>query len=248
MAGGFPVGYSWGGAITGSTPSSSNGVLVTASVSTNVKGSYTQLVASTANDCSCLLVTITRSATGSVGFLIDIAVGGSGSEVVIAPNLAYVTLTAAASTSASQYLVPCSIPAGSRIAARIQASTAATALQISAICITDAMASFSPGGFIDDYGTLTATSLLSAVDAGATTNTKGAYTQLTASTTKDYRGFILGIGQGTTTSSSPAGSYMFATIDVAIGGAGAEKIILGDYQVMSLVPSAALQRWHPGSS
>lgn len=248
MAGGFPVGYSWGGAINGSTPSSSNGVTVTASASTNTKGSYTQLIAATSSDCSCLLVTVTRSTAGSTGFLIDISVGGAGSEIVIAPNLAYVTLTTAANITASQYLIPCSIPASSRVAARIQASTSSAALQISAICITDTMASFAPSGFMDDYGTLTATSLLSAVDAGATANTKGAYTQLTASTTRDYRGFILGIGQGTTTSSSPAGSYMFATIDVAIGGAGAEKIILGDYQVMSLVPSAALQRWNPGSS
>lgn len=248
MAGGFPVGYSWAGATTGSTPSSSNGISITASATANTKGSYSQLIASTTADCSALLVTLDRTTNSNVAGLLDIAVGGAGAEKVIAPNLHWHSSSVNPQMIAHQFLIPCSIPAGSRISARCQSSGVSTIIVTSVICISDMMASYAPAGFLDDIGTLTATSLLASVDPGATANTKGSYTQLIASTTRDYRGFLLCVGHATTTPSNLGGVYMFATVDLAVGGAGTENIIIADYQISSAVPTTSLSAWNPTSA
>src|SRR5512138_3447198 len=60
-------------------------VLLTAGVA-NVKGAYSQLIASTPFDVAGLLFFCTIVSAGTP-YLMDIAIGGAGSEQVVVPNL-----------------------------------------------------------------------------------------------------------------------------------------------------------------
>ena len=105
----------------------------TTSGTANVKGSYSQLTAS-CNEVSYLIVMVNKgSATATDYQLVDIAIGGAGSEQIILPNLR------SSQTSSAGHLVPClygypvKIPAGTRIAARIAFGQASKTAQISCI-------------------------------------------------------------------------------------------------------------------
>ena len=104
--------------------------------STNTKGAYATIGTTVADLAGFMIVVDTQNAIGSsnaIGYtqwLIDIAVGATGSEVVILPNLyqAGYTLTlnyAAIFVPVTMYF-PIQIPVGSRIAARAQSTTAYT--------------------------------------------------------------------------------------------------------------------------
>src|SRR5262249_53937045 len=87
------------------------------------KGSWSTLISSTSEDVCALLITITSSITAR-SFLIDIGVGGAGSETVIVPNLPF--STGDAFSNFWSILVPVSIAAGSRIAVRSEANTSSS--------------------------------------------------------------------------------------------------------------------------
>lgn len=109
------------------------GTLIDPGVTPNTKGSYAQLTASTTDDIAGFFMGFdnqTDPASGSVGnlyWLVDIAVGGAGSEQPILPNYLLfgysVNGIALVNNMASPYF-PMKIPAGSRLAARSQCSTA----------------------------------------------------------------------------------------------------------------------------
>lgn len=105
-----------------STPSNSiPGTNVTASSSVNTKGSYAQLISSTDYDSYGFFLIPANATDPNVAttMLFDIAVGGSGSEVVVLSNI---MLTTGTNNSNGQVtaLIPIFIPKGTRIAARCQ--------------------------------------------------------------------------------------------------------------------------------
>jgi hypothetical protein len=116
----------------GSDTANSTGTTVTSGAA-GTKGSYAQLTAS-CNEVSYLIVMVNKgSATATDYQLVDIAIGGAGSEQIILPNLR------SSQTSSAGHLVPClygypvKIPAGTRIAARIAFGQASKTAQISCI-------------------------------------------------------------------------------------------------------------------
>ena len=104
------------------------GSLITASASANTKGSYTQLVAATARDYIGFVLYFGAPSTGAGASrgLYDIAIGSIGSEIVIVPNIG---ANAVQVNSKPAYSGPffINIPAGTRIAARMQADTGSQA-------------------------------------------------------------------------------------------------------------------------
>lgn len=104
-----------GGALT----ATSLPTAVTASASLHTKGSYTELLAATTKRSTCLMILI-RSSTAASDFLIDVATGAAGSEVVLIPDLLY-----ASSLTDMNYTFPLRISAGTRISARCQADVSA---------------------------------------------------------------------------------------------------------------------------
>ncbi len=118
-----PSGY--GRATTyGADTGTSNGVTLTTPGATNTKGAWTQIVAATTNPCRFLLAAPCLRAAStqlSVTGLIDIGVGGSGSEVVLIPDV-YFDASSSEDLVSVAAAVPVNLPAGVRLSARYQGS------------------------------------------------------------------------------------------------------------------------------
>lgn len=222
MAGGFYipdglancVGY---GQVTGTTAQTS-----TTTGAANTKGSYTQLTASTTADATCLMVESNTVASGNATSK-DIAIGAAGSEKIIIPDL----VDASPAVSFHNYTFwPVSIPSGTRIAFRAQSTSASDTPSIS-IWLFDNGTMGRGSGIIDTIGFVSASTQGTTVDAGATANTKGSYAQITASTSVDYAGFCCHFD---TLAVNFAASVGFL-IDIAIGAAASEKVIIPNLYV-----------------
>jgi hypothetical protein len=117
-SGGFthPAGHS-GGEGVGVATATSLPTLLTANAAGNTKGSYAQLIASTAHDYSGFI--FYADAVSGTTYLVDLAIGGAGSEIPIMPNI-YL-----GSAAGAMFYAPIAIPAGTRVAARCQCAAAA---------------------------------------------------------------------------------------------------------------------------
>lgn len=215
LAGGGP--WPSGGAVL----ASSGGTSVTTGAA-NVKGSFATLVASTASASDAIMVSLS-TASSTRSHLVDIAIGAAAAEVVIIPNLLIATL----GNDTALFLFPVRIPAGVRISARAQSTAASAVVTVSVNLTSDGFALSSPLGRVTAYGTATASSGGISTDPGGTANTKGAWAELTASTTYPTRSVIMAYSNqanGTRTS----GKHLF---DLAIGASGSEIVVLGDLRV-----------------
>ena len=189
----------------------------------NTKGSWTELIASTSAVSDYIIVTLDHDDSGIEEFLIDIGVGGSGSEQVIVGNLPW-SGRQDASHSPLYYALPIRVPSGSRVAVRGQ-GTQARSLK----CTLQLFGLGSKGlsGFTSAkaYGVSTATSRGITVDPGGTANTKGSYTELESSTAETIKGFGVMIGNNDNAIINANSSMLF---DIAIGGSGSEQNIVSD--------------------
>lgn len=91
-------------------------VVVTADSAANTKGAWTELIASSSVNASLIYLNVAATATSgaNTATLIDIAIGASGSEIIIAENIAV------GSAQPIQLSFPFKIPSGSRISVRNQ--------------------------------------------------------------------------------------------------------------------------------
>lgn len=232
MPGSFPIAQEMCNGTSVGT-SASSGTALTGGAN-NTKGAYTQLVASSALDTRMIAVSIQESANTTTHAYVDIAVGAAASEKVIISNLFVEGSTNG--TNGTCYLFPVNVPAGTRFSARAQNGSAATDGPNVNLTLFDG--NFDVEGFagIDDLGTVTATTQSSLLTASATINTKGAYTQLVASTARDYAGFYL-----RPTFPSSGTGVQHNLFDVAIGAAGSEQVVVPNIQCGSTSKPATPQ-------
>lgn len=200
------------------------GTAVASSSSVNTKGSYVQLIASTAFHASGLIIVVHASAATSKKFLIDFAIGAAASEQVIVADVPYCTAGGHIGGPMLIYL-PIPIPAGTRISARCQSgSSSAQTVYLSATTIAHGAHESEPCGDCETLGSNTADSGATQVDPGGTQHTKGSYAQITSSTSFHAKYLILVVahdGSGTAADVK----WLF---DVAIGAAASEQIIIPD--------------------
>lgn len=211
----------------------SHGTTVTTSATANTKGAWTQLTASTTGGAGFIVVQ--AAALGSSAMTsaaIDIGVGPAGAEAVIASNLLVMGPAGGVYMPTIAYFqLPIEIRATSRISARAQCNIA------SAVPIYVSVQAFDQGfpgnpQIVDTYGFNAATTFGTAIDAGSTINTKGSWVALSASTTYDLTGFMLAFDlQGDITSGQGNVQYL---IDVGVGAAASEQIIVADLSLFSL--------------
>lgn len=207
----FPQAIDAGVAIGPTT--SSDVTAVTASASTNTKGAYAAVVASTAVDCDGFLVTFAGQ-TSNVRVLLDIAIGGAGSEDVIVDNL----LWSANQNLVHTFYVPVSLPAGTRIAARCQSSTGSVVTAVSVVLVKGGWRTPPSASAVITWGANTADSGGTALDAGAAANTFGTVVELAASTAADV--FAVALQTAANANTTPkAGSFL---VEILVGGAGSE--------------------------
>lgn len=193
---------------------------LTADASTNTKGAWAQLIAATTIHAAGLVVFV-RGGSAAGKYLMDIAVGGAGSETVILPNVHH-SSASGSNIGGSSYVFALSIPAGSRIAARCQSTTGGATLIVSVVLIGTTLAGRQPLGEAAVYGADTSDSGLIAVDPGATANTKGSWVELTASTTRPIRELVVALFHDGTFSSVG----IVWKVDIGIGAAAAEAVVI----------------------
>jgi hypothetical protein len=209
----------------GVSTATTSGTTVTASATINTKGAYAQLVASTSHSYEGLFVYVTTSTGSILSALIDLSVGAAASEVVLIPNLYFRQGAASGDRHSITAFFPMRVPSGVRLSARAQSTTASAALRVSVYGVISNP--FVPTGFnrCTDYGTVTADSGGTGIDTGATANTKGAYAQLTASTTFPMKALLAAISPNTATA-TVNGIILY---DVSIGAAAAEQPVISDW-------------------
>lgn len=216
------------GAVTASTLLTQ----IAANASANTKGSYTELVSSTPYDTFEVILHIAQLAQAD--FLIDFAIGGSGSEIDIVPNLLF---SGNQTPSNFSIRLPLFIPRGSRVSARCQSTSGSSTAQVAITIVAGGMFTTEPARKIYAYGINTADSGGVQVDPGGSTHTKGSYSEITSAIDADAIGLFIHISQqGRTTNFD-----LFWLFDVARGAGGSEQIIIanaffnGNYQPDTIV-------------
>ena len=199
------------------------GITIAPNASAHTKAAtYTTLIASTAQPTAWLLVTVPRVAT-TIEYFVDIAVGAASAETVIVANLA-VSLNSALALTGWNYLVPVSIPAGTRISARCQSGGASgSSLYIMVHCFAPMAGGETGLGAVETGGANTATTRGAIIDPGGTAHTKSAYSagQLIASTAFPYRWLNVAVFHP-----EAVGALSTWLVDIGIGSSGAETTII----------------------
>lgn len=192
----------------------------TTSASANTKGAWMTLIDVADNNVIGLL--LCSQYADSYDFLFDVGIGAEGAEVTIINNLLVSAQIAANQLMCITY-VPLSVPAGVRIAARVQCTTAAAHYaSLGVMPIVGGFSSPSPFTRVTTYGANTADSGGTSIDPGGTAHTKGAWIQLTASTSFAHRGFFLAFGNQS--NAARVASYWF--VDIAVGAEGVEAALI----------------------
>lgn len=210
---------------TTSVPYTMNSALVAASATANTKGAYVTLWGSTTTAIHRLFISLPATFTSAANSstLLDIAVGAAGSEVVVIPDVAI-----GFGLSAVVLDFPIYVPSGSRISARTQSSQASKALTIGVgFGVSSKTMTVVPSTSLTSWGAQPANSRGLGFAPSATINTDGPWYELTADCGAARKWILFGIqanGQATLQASN-------ALIDVAIGAAGSEVVILSDIRV-----------------
>lgn len=229
MSGGMlPSSSLWNGISYGVVTTNGNyaiGTVVAPSATAATKGSWVSLGTLSA-DAVALRISVAvcyESKTGGTGAF-DIGIGGSGSQVVLAPNIVCPYNSGNSSISYVQFLLPMQLPSGVQVWARSACSAASAAgTYVASFSAFDGEYTAEGYGGVDALG-FTAGTLVGTSFTTTGTGAKGSYSQIIASTTRDYGMLAICLDQGT----AGLSTSNVVTVDIAIGGAGSEKIIAPD--------------------
>lgn len=166
---------------------------VTASASTNTKGSWVQLIAATDFEASGILIRGGDFQSGGRHFLLDVAIGAEGSEIILIPDLAYMAARGSPQAPGSPlyYFFPLRVPQGVRLSVRVASSTASSVLNVGAYLFSGNFMASAPFNRVTAHGTNSSLSKGTIVDPGADDHAK-ANTEIVASTTNPIRALVIG--------------------------------------------------------
>lgn len=193
-------------------------VALSGGAANNTKGAWTQLLAATAFDAHAMLL-VFNDPDASFNGLVDIGIGAAGSERVLLPDLYIRTET---NKFVGRLMVPIAIPAGTRLSARLQADSTVRVIDVGATLF--ARGFLPPYGLqrAEVYGVFVSSSSATSVDPGATANTKGAWAQIVASTSRPIRYLVAFISPNDGAQLQDNGWL----IDLGIGTSGQEKVLI----------------------
>lgn len=191
----------------------------------NTKGSYVTLVNGTTTTAgSWVYLNGSTNASGlDTSAVLDIAIGGAGSETIVAPDLLF------GFRPVRGLLLPLHVPAGATVRARLACAVASLTATTWSMDVYggEPDSGLSTPGRITGYGVTPASCAGTTITPSATTNTKGSYAQLTATTTSPIHALLVMV-QGS--SASISGNVQY-NIDVAVGGSGSETPVIRDHLV-----------------
>lgn len=193
----------------------------------NTKGSYTVLVASTPEDAFGIMVHI-GAQPATADCLVDIGIGASTAERPLIPDLRSSAATGATGVGYTYYF-PIYIPAGARLTARSQSTTASGVVNVQVHLMYGK--GFGRGACysqVTAYGAVTASSRGTSIDPGAVANTEGSWAQLVASTANPIALACVAFGNNGDWARAAAQA---ALVDIGIGAAAAEREILRDFYI-----------------
>jgi hypothetical protein len=235
MSGGFPTGFD----ICCCTPlgpntSTSKGTIVTANSTINSMGPWVQIgAANTANDISWIVIGIDVANSVTNAMLVNIGIGASGSVNTVINDLSCAPTANQdlSSWGSSLYSFPLQIQANNALWAQCQASTASATCCITVLGFEGSFLASEGCAGIDTYGANTANSFGTALDPGASAETKGSWVSMVTSTGKDICGLFGCIDpQGQTTGAANTQAYL---IDIGIGSSGSQNTIVSNYPYQS---------------
>jgi hypothetical protein len=187
----------------------------------NTKGSWVTLVSGTTKTGSWVnLISRRGSSFTDTATIMDIAIGGAGSETIVVPDLMIGFRTLKGLT------FPLHVPAGATVRARLASAQASAGGATYSLDVYggEPDVGLSVPGRITAYGTVPASSGGTTITPSATANTKSSWTQLTAATTAPIHALMV-LVQGV--SDTMTGSYY--KVDIAVGGSGSETIVIADH-------------------
>jgi hypothetical protein len=202
----------------GTVAATSKGTVIT-SGAINTKGSYGELTASAPFDADGFTLVISEIVGDNN--MIDIAIGAAGAEVVIVENL---PVEGNLFSGAFTTFIPIPIPAGSRVAARVQNQAASIALGVSMVLTRNSPLAHLGLTIATTYGVSIATTVGTTLAYSGSTNTKGAWAELSPSTTGRTRLLLVVVGLRGGLNAGTAD----ALVDIGIGAAGSEVTIVGN--------------------
>jgi hypothetical protein len=231
----YPQSASGLGYVTYPVGPGASGTVVTGHASANTKGAYVEFISSTPFACNRVIVRA-ENGGGTAGrqFSIDLATGAGGAETVKVPDMLTDSNGNTSHTSQGVWDLPLSIPAGTRIALRIAVnSTTSNTLRFS-VTLVAAGETNGPTSYVN-YGVDATDSGGTSVDPGGVANTKGAYSQLTASTSAIAQVLVV----NATYRANTAGASAFWRVDIATGAGGGETVLIPDIPLEYGQPGAA---------
>ena len=212
----------------GTIPSTSRPTSIFSSATAHIKGAWVELIAATAFDADyCHVDTVTANAKGA--YLLDIGIGAAASEVVLIPD--FIIDCGDGGTNHQRTTYPLSIPAGSRLSGRLQGSVGnknhLVAMEVYAQSARPALGRVEAVGVISSGDTSH-----TKITPSATAHIKGAWVEMVAASTFDSKEAILFFGRG-----NIARSNMSYFVDIAIGAAASEVVIIENIRVESVSSS-----------
>lgn len=184
------------------------------------KGSYVQVVASTAIAYQGLVLGISQYYGGVNSTLADLSIGAAGSESVVVPNI--LIDTGNGSSYGFSCYVPIQIPSGSRIAVRHQ-ETGGSGTRDLYWSVTGIGAGSSQVPALSAIGTaynvdVPNTTSTNAATPSASANTWGAWAEVTSATSAVHKALVVCIGCAKNTTQLN-GRYR---VQIGVGSAGSE--------------------------
>lgn len=192
---------------------------LTASSTANTKGAWTELIAASSFDYHGVWFNVGHVFNVSSFLLIDIAIGGAGSEVVIMPNLSTCRRAITNDGSASAVFLPLFIPKGSRISARCQSTVASGQVQVGLMGIGGTPQQMVAYQRMADYGTVLADSRGTQIFNGAI-NVKSVFQELEAVTAHPIKSLMVNLVGDTSLHSEPN------LVDICVGAEGSEVVLV----------------------
>lgn len=216
-------------------PSATVGTAVSFPATANTKSSWVQIDAALARDvCEIEFAAIGTGVNGSnSSTLLDIGIGAAGSETVLIADIPIGFCNSQGSGVPGTIRIPVSIPAGTRVAVRVQSMRSTGSFNV-AMAFNNGVQlpglAYQPSCF-DTYGARSASSNGQQISASATTYANGAWVELTAATARDHRGFLL-LSQGWGGTVAGAISMLASgwIIELGAGAPGAE-VVLGSASI-----------------
>lgn len=201
---------------------------LTMSGTANTKGPYTTLLTGTTAAAAWINLSLGLfpSTTADRSILFDLAIGGSGSETIVAPDLLL------GFQAPRSVLIPLHLPAGATLRGRYACSDTSFLFPVRATAYCgEPDSGLSVPSRIAAYGVASASSGGTTVTPPGSSNTKGSWAQLTATTTAPIHALMVMAQSSSTTILTF--DYL---IDIGVGGSGSETVIVPNVVVSQADP------------